>query len=251
MERVTDREFAVVLETTVSSTGQDRHGDVMSAHNLEGLKRQFEEEPELRLLHRDHEPDQVIGEIIDVWLTEDDDEESVVLLKADVGVFEGKREAIEDIATGKLGGMSVTIAQYRGTSEDDWEDTEPSVVVDVPAGERHYLDSLLLENEFEYRLQIQKEAAGGAIFELLIENEEALFDLAKMAVMYYLGKNVEGVNVDLPNISLVNIEANLDMNLLQQNVIRELAPKITEGETIEEEDVEDAVEEALEEIQSE
>lgn len=145
----------------------------------------------------------------------------------------------------------MTISQYRGVSEDDWEDVEPSVVLDTSAGERHFLDKLLQENEFEYRLNIEKDVAGGAVFEFLIQNEEALIDLAKMAVMYYLAKNAEGVDVQLPNISLINIEADIDMNLLQRNVIRELAPSLFEGETVEEEDVEEAVEKAVEEMKSE
>ena len=113
MDRVTDREFSVVFEATLSSTGVDSHGDKLPASMLDKFRDQMRANPELRLLNHEHNQDEIVGEIIDVWV-EEADSEDVLLLNGTIGLFEGEEAAKEKFESDVFGGFSVQITQIRG-----------------------------------------------------------------------------------------------------------------------------------------
>lgn len=233
---------------TFSSNGTDRHGDVIPGYVLEDMRDQIRSTPELRRFHRDHDPDSVIGEILDVWIEEGED---ATLLRGEVGIFEGEDEALSDIASGDLGGVSVTLGQYHGVTEEEWGDASPSVRLEVPAGDRRLMEWLLGENDVGYRLSIEKSEVGGAAFEFLFENEESVRELVKLAVMYYLTKRADGVDIQLPDISLITFETTIDVSVLERRVIARLSSEYDESDTIEEEDIEEVLREEAQKMESE
>jgi hypothetical protein len=249
MERVTEREISKVYEGVLASTGGDAHGDRFSEELLRDFCDQLRAGQEERIIRHNHNPDEKIGEILDVWIEEGDD--GVLLLKGDLGLFESEEHMKEMFEADNYGGMSVSVSQVHGMEESAWEDAEPALQVEVPAGERHLLEYILDDFDIGYRLNIQKAGPGAAVFDFLSANQEFLKELVLVVVTYYLAKSDTGDAIQLPSISLVNVEMNIDVDLLLRAVVNRLSQEYTEEDTVDTEDIEQIVEEEIERMKSE
>ncbi len=89
------------------------------------------------------------------------------------------------------------------------------------------------------------------VFEFLNTNHDHIVELVKWVVMYYLSKRVDGVNIQLPNISLLNVEADIDVSLLEKRVVAKVFQEYGEDDVVDEEDVEEVLQEELEKLESE
>lgn len=119
MEESTDEDFCEVFEGTFSSSEVDHAGDRIPPEELERLKEQIEENPEKRKLLNDHNQDEVIGQILDVW-TEWDENDVILFLKGKIGVYQEYEEIAQEIKSGMKSGLSIGGHSYPDISKDEW-----------------------------------------------------------------------------------------------------------------------------------
>lgn len=236
MERVTDRDFCAVRIARLSSTGVDRHGDRIPLSELRRIKRQIENKPELRLTRLDHQYDRISGEILDVWI-EEDEEEDIHYLSAKIGIFEGNENIVEKIESGELGGMSLSIAVYENCEREDWDKLSPNVQVGVDGHDREELNSLLKRSGNPYRIQIQKSVEGDAIFEFAVANKESILQILSIVMIWLINRKYEGLSVEFPDLNLIKVENNIDIEgVFNQIVESDEVPNIDGSELTEEEE---------------
>ena len=240
MERVTDRDFCAVRTARLSSTGVDRHGDRIPLPELQRFKRQIEETPELRLTRLDHQYDRISGEILDVWIEEDEDEsEDIHYLSAEIGIFEGNEHIVGKIESGELSGMSLSIAVYENCESEDWDDLSPNLQVGVDGHYREELNHFLKRSGNPYRIQIQKSVEGDAIFEFAVVNKESILQLLSVVMIWLLNRKYEGVSVEFPDLNLIKVENNIDIESVFNRVVEsDEVPDIDGSELTEEEEQE-------------
>lgn len=238
MDRVTGRDFCVVKTARLSSTGVDHHGDRFPLSALRHYKEQLEQNPELRLLRLEHQNDEITGEIVDIWIEEDDDED-LHYLSGVIGIFEGKEHIAEKIESGELSGMSLSVAIYENCESEDWDNLSPNVQLGVEAHYRDELNTFLSRSGKPYRIQVQKSVEGDAIFEFAVANRESILELLSIVMIWLVNRRYEGLNVDFPDLNLVKVENDVDVDIesvFNRVIESEKVPNIEESELTEDEE---------------
>jgi len=243
MERVTDRNFCATREIIFSSTGVDRHGDRLPLSELRQLKSQIENHPEKRYITLRHNSDDVAGEMIDVWIKEDE-EEDLHYLCAEIGIYEGNEEVVGLIESGELGGFSIAGHLYENCDAEYWESRTPNVRITADGHDRKSLNPILRESGEEYRIEVQKSLGAEAIFEFATENWDTIENILTVVALWYINRTGEGIEIS-PTISIVSSEVTIDVDSLIKRVEKKVeAEDIEDGDA---EKVRDAVRESLEE----
>lgn len=240
MERATDREFCEVCTAIISSTGVDKHGDRIHPDALRSIKNQIENEPEKRFMYLYHNKDTPTGEIIDVWIEEDDDDTHY--LHAEIGIYEGHENVVEKVESGELSGMSIGFYVYENCNEDYWESRAPNLKITVDGNDRRSLNGVLNESGEAYRIEVQKSGDAAAIFDFAIQNWGTIQKLVILVVIWAINREGDGFEFS-PTINLVNPEVTIDVDSLVKTVVTEL-----DSEKVDDENIEDVKEIVNEEI---
>lgn len=245
MEGTTNEDFCEVFEGTFSSSGVDRAGDRIPPEELESLKEQIEENPEKRKFLNNHNQDEVIGRIIDVW-TEWDEDDEILFLKGRVGIYTEYQHVAEEIKSGVKSGLSIGGYSYPEISKDEWGERSPDAQVGIPIDEKTSFYRVIKSYDLDFRFKIEKEVAPVDFFEFLVENQDQVIELAKSLCIWYLGRRSSDANIEIPEITFYKKEVEVNIEEVVKNTIISLNKETDENEEIEKEEVENAVEKEIE-----
>lgn len=252
MERATDREFCEIFECTLVTSGPDIHGDILPEEEILDFQDQLENNPEKRILRHNHREESKVGEIIEVWderKVKDDDE--ILYLNAEVGIFQEREEIADQIREGILGGMSVGAHFYPTISDEEWGDRNPDLEVEIPPSQRSELQPFLASaSDLEFRLKIEKSAFGSTLFQILGDNSDAIVELVKLLAMFYIGQRVDREQVPVPDVSIVEGNIDINLNLALGNTIETVIEETSDEEPVKEEDIEEVAEEEIEQLKT-
>lgn len=241
--RVTEREFCLVSEVVFCSTSVDRHGDRLTKRALESVRDQILSDPDKRILRHKHDEAVANGEILDVYLEEND---GIWYLKGEVGIFEGREEVKEQILSGELGGLSLTFRQYEGTTEEEWETERVSAKLRLEGAYREDLRERLKTVAPEFAVVIQKSATAPAIFEFATDNAELLGDILTYSFIWWLSKRSDGIAIEAPVVEFPKIDVTIDFSLIENRV---RIGDVEEREAVPEEVREEITDEILAELE--
>ncbi|MFD1641453.1 hypothetical protein [Halohasta litorea] len=251
MNDASDESFCEIVEGTFSTSQEDRVGDEIPPEELERLKDQIKNNPEKRTVLNEHNPDEVIGEIIDVW-TEWDDEGEILFLRGKFGIFERFEDIANEMKSGEKTGLSIGGYSYPNISKEEWGNRSPDALVEIPADEKRGFYETIESYNLNCRLKIEKSLAEIDVFEFLIQNHEQVIELTKAVAIWYLGKKSGDASIEIPEITLFknesDINIDIDIGKVIGNVISELNKRTTQDEVVQKEDVEDVVKEKIDDM---
>ncbi|QCW05122.1 hypothetical protein [Natrinema pallidum] len=246
MERGSDDGFCEIIEGTFSSSQVDRAGDQIPPEELDNLKDQIKSNPEKRKVLNEHNKDEVIGEIIDVW-TEWGEEGEVYYLKGEFGIFEGNENVVREMKNGEKNALSIGGYSYPNIPKKEWGEREPDALVGVPVDEKKSFHSIIEAHDLKYRFKIEKALSETDVFEFLIENHEQVIELVKAITIWYIGRKSVDANIEIPNVTIYSKEVNVNVEKIVENTVVDLNEKTKEGDIVDKKQIRETVEREVKE----
>lgn len=243
MEKISDEDFIEVFEGTFASSQEDRAGDTIPPEELDRMRNQIKSQPEKRKFLDGHNPEKVVGKVVDIW-TEWGEEEDIYYLRGKIGVFEGNEGVAEEIRSGEKSGLSIGGYSYPDISKDEWGKKEPDAAVAIPVDEKDTFYKTITSRELDFRFQIEKALAETDVVEFLIQNHEQTIELAKAISIWYLGRKSSDVNITVPEVTIYKQEIDIEINEILKKSIEVLNEKSTED------DVEKVIKETAEDLKN-
>lgn len=200
-----EKEFVEYIPGIISTTGVDRHGHQIPEEELERWAEKIRTEGIPLTLH--HDSDKLVGE----WVTaEVVSYGEFAALSGIAGVYEGNEDMIDTLNDGEFGGLSITAQDYLNTSEEDWQSVGETLSLTVDGSWSQFVYKLIEAENIESRFEIQKSAAGLALFEVAVENIDKIVQSAIMLHAYWKfqrkSESSEEEEVEPPKIELRNGE---------------------------------------------
>jgi hypothetical protein len=219
-----EKEFVEYIPGIISTTGMDRHGHQIPEEELERWAEKIRTEGIPLTLH--HDSEKLVGE----WVTaEVVSYGEFAALSAIAGVYEGNEDMAEDLHDGEFGGLSITAQDYLNTSEDDWQSVNETLSLTVDGSWSQFVYKLIETENLESRFEIQKSAAGLALFEIAVENIDKIVQSAIMLHAYWKfqpkSQSSEEEDVEPPKIELPNGEK----IALTDTTLSEIVEKLVEA----------------------
>lgn len=207
--KMDEKEFVEYIPGIISTTGMDRHGHQIPEEELERWAEKIRSEGIPLTLH--HDSDKLVGE----WVTaEVISYENFAALSGIAGVYGGNEDIAEDLNDGEFGGLSITAQDYLNTSEEDWQSVDETLSLSVDGSWSQFVYKMIEAEEIESRFEIQKSAAGLALFEIAVENIDKIVQSAILLHAYWKfqlksgpseEEEVEPPKIELPNGEMITL----------------------------------------------
>lgn len=200
-----EKEFVEYIPGIISTTGMDRHGHQIPEEELERWAEKIRTEGIPLTLQ--HDSDKIVGE----WVTaEVISYGEFAALSGIAGVYEGNEDMANGLKGGEFGGLSITAQDYLNTSEEDWQSVGETLSLTVDGSWSRFVYKLIEAEDIESRFEIQKSAAGLALFEIAVENIDKVVQSAIMLHAYWKlqskSESSKEEDVEPPKIDLSNGE---------------------------------------------
>lgn len=177
---MTDGEFVEYVPGIISTTGVDRHGHQIPEEELERWAEKIRNKGVPLTLH--HNSDELVGEWISAEVVSS---EEFAALSGIAGIYEGHEDAVERLNDGEFGGLSISAQDYLNISPEDWESIDGTVAVTVDGSWAQFVYKMVEAEDMKCRFEIQKSAAGLALYEIAIENIDKIVQSAIMLHAYW------------------------------------------------------------------
>jgi len=146
------KEFGKYFEGYGVTTGKDRHGDVWTKEHLVKIKKDFESHPERKIIPNQHNPKEVIGEILSMKIEEK--ENGWAGLKIKGGIFKGKEKEFEKM---KKEGWGFSIAVlYSNCNLTSEEILNSETKIEVSPYIHREIENVLDSSGFKYGVHLRK-----------------------------------------------------------------------------------------------
>jgi len=213
MKRISDKDIALRIKGTFTSTVVDKNGDRLTEEAILDIKDQIEENPEKRRFTVDHSG-RVVGEILDIRTNKNDD--GILELNGTVGVYEGNDDVIKRIESDELSAFSIEGHYFENTDKKEWSDTDQTMKLEVDSNQRGEIHQELSSHGLKFKTELKKSATGIAVFTIIVENIHKIAFSVVLLHKYYSnnrskdGNGGEIRNIKLPNGGEIDIEQGVD-----------------------------------------
>jgi len=201
-----------------------------------------------------HESDKLVGE----WVAaEVISYGRFAALSGIAGVYEGNEDMVEDLKDGEFGGLSITAQDYLNTSQEDWKSVDETLSLTVDGSWTQFVYKLIEAEHIESRFEIQKSAAGLALFEVAVENIDKIVQSAIMLHAYWRFQSkgesggvgeIEPPKIELPNGETIILSESTASGIVEKLVAAGYSVTFTPAQADEmSENVEKELDEVVEE----
>lgn len=199
-----ENEFVEYVPGIISTTGVDRHGHQIPEEELERWAGKIRNEGIPLTLH--HNSDELVGEWVSAEVVS---YEEFAALSGVAGVYEGHEDVVDRLNDGEFGGLSISAQDYLNISQEDWQSIDEAVALTVDGSWTQFVYKLMEAEGIKCRFEIQKSAAGLALYEIAVENIDKIVQSAIMLHAYWKfiysdsepdeEREIEQPKIELPN----------------------------------------------------
>lgn len=175
-----EKEFVEYVPGIISTTGVDRHGHQIPEEELDRWAEMIRNEGIPLTLH--HNSDELVGEWVSAEVVSYDE---FAALSGIAGVYEGHEDVVDRLNDGEFGGLSISAQDYLNVSQEDWQSIDVAVALTVDGSWTQFVYKLMEAKGIKCRFEIQKSAAGLALFEIAVENIDKIVQSAIMLHVYW------------------------------------------------------------------
>jgi len=162
------RQYCGFIEGYAATTDVDRHGDKLTPSAISSLERQLNENPDRRVLNLRHDPNCLIGDIVE-WRIDSKNDWRGLWVK--VGIYEGCEDSLAQMQKGELGFFSMEIYDLEeGThgvpTGKDFSANTYRMRLEVRPDLRHEVAERLKKEDIESRVFVRKAADLPTVIEI-------------------------------------------------------------------------------------